>query len=249
MRLSVFMIVLNEEKRIRASLEAASFADEVVVVDGGSQDRTVEIARAMATRVHERPFRDFGDQKNYAMDLCTGDWLLSLDADEVLTPELTNEIRQVLMSSPKEGSFRIHRKSRMFGQWMKYTGTQNDKPVRLFKKGQARFSGTIHETLTVLGATGQLRHPMLHTTYDNLTQYVERFNRYTSAEAKAMFAKGYRPGFLDLWVKPWAQMVRLYFFEKGFLDGTAGLAFSLMSGFYILVKHLKCMEQRIVQGR
>lgn len=245
MKISVFMIVKNEEKNLPRALESAKWADEIVIVDSLSTDRTVGIATSFTKpdKVFMRAFTDYADQKNFAMSKATGDWLLSLDADEEITPELAHEIRAVMAAGVDHTAYRIRRRSQIFGRWFRFSGTQDDKPVRLFRRGTARFTGPVHEEVEVKGSTGELRNRMNHYTYPTTAGYIERFNRYTSMEAEYLHSLGRRPGFLDYWIKPWAMFFKLFIFRQGFRDGVEGFAFCCLSGFYVFSKHAKLAEK------
>ena len=236
-RISVFVITRNEETKIRRCLESVRWADEIIVVDSGSGDRTLSICREFTQKVSSREFRDYADQKNHALALTTGDWALSLDADEEVEPPLKEEILSVTGAAQACDAYRIARRSKIFGRWMRFTGTQHDRPVRLWKKGRARFEQPVHETVKVDGTTDCLKNRLLHYTYDSLKDYMERLNRYTTMEAGLL-----KPSGSGLTVKPAAVFLKLYFWERGFGDGPQGFLFSVLSAFYVFVKHAKSRE-------
>jgi glycosyltransferase involved in cell wall biosynthesis len=242
MSLSVFMIVKDGEKDVERALSSVSWADEVVVVDSGSKDRTLEIVRRYTKNVTERPFTDFADQKNFAMSKTKGEWLLSLDADEEVTPELKAEILEVMKRGQKN-AYRIRRRSLIFGRWFKYTGTQDDKPTRLWRSGKAKFVQPIHEKVEVEGAVGTLKNVMNHYTYPTSKDYMLRFNDYTSREAALLSQAKSPSGFFQLNVKPALLFFKLYIFKLGFLDGEEGLIFSWLSSTYAFAKHAKRRER------
>jgi glycosyltransferase involved in cell wall biosynthesis len=189
-----------------------------------------------------RDFKDYADQKNYAMAQCSGDWLVSLDADEELTPELQAEIRETIKNDSRYAAYRIRRISNIFGRWFRFTGTQDDKPVRLFRAGKAQFSQRIHEVVAVDGACGNLNAAMRHFTYPTSRGYIERFNRYTTLEAELLSTGAGKPEFREYFLKPVAMFLKLYVWKLGFLDGPQGLVFSLLSGCYVFTKHAKQWE-------
>ena len=162
------MIAMNEEENLPRTLESVRWADEIVVVDSGSKDRTLEIAQSFGAKTSYHAFGGHGEQKNVALDLCTSEWILLLDADEVLTPELQNEIRQLLAGEngvePKFGAYWIPRLNLYFGRWMRHGGFYPDRKLRLFKRGSARLSEGVgpHSTPQFEGPRGRLRHDMLH---------------------------------------------------------------------------------------
>lgn len=241
--LSVVMIVRNEEHRLAPALASVKgWADEIVVVDAHSQDRTAELCREAGARVVARAFTDYADQKNFAVSQASGDWVLSLDADEAVTPALAAEIRQVCSGGDALDAYRIRRRSRMFGRWLRFSGTQHDAPVRLFRRGRGRFEQAVHEQVQVEGAMGQLRQTLEHRTYDSVSQYLERFNRYTSMEAALGPPSGpFRAG--RVLARAGAFFLRQYVWQQGFRDGLAGFIFAVFSAYYVVIKRLKTYER------
>lgn len=249
--LTVVMIVRNEAHRVARSLEAARrLTDDIVVLDGGSTDGTEAICRCHTPAVFVHPFDNYADQKNRAVAHARGEWILSLDADEEVTPELAAEIRSTLAESQASptgpravAAYRIRRRSWIFGRLFRFTGTQDDKPVRLFRKGAAVFKNPVHEILEVSGETSELRTSLLHHTYANVKDYWQRLNRYTSMEAD-FFAEAKRPVARGgvCWL-PAAMFARLYFWKQGFRDGFEGFVFSVLSAYYVFLKHAKHRER------
>jgi glycosyltransferase involved in cell wall biosynthesis len=241
-RLSVFIITLDEEKNIRRCLESCAWADEIIVVDSGSVDKTADIARLYTPRFYVKEFRDYATQKNYAMSLTTGDWLLSLDADEAVSPELRREIESILSSPAALEAYLVRRRSVIFGRTFRFTGTQHDWQTRLFRKGAASFEQPIHEKVLVNGRMGRLSAWMTHHTYPTVSAYMKRFNRYTSMEAGHLRSSQRPAGRLCFSLRPFLLFLKRYFWEKGFMDGTEGFIFSVLSGYYVFVKHAKRRE-------
>ena len=184
--LSVIVITKNEESNIRECLTSVCWAEEIVLVDGGSEDQTVELARSLGAKVFERPWDGYGAAKNYALSHCTGEWILWLDADERVTEELANEISQRLRSNDTRfNGFQIARRAYFLGRWMKHSGWYPGHVLRLFRKGTGRFSERkVHEQLVVEGEIGRLKFDLLHFTDPNLFHYFEKFNRYSSLAAE-----------------------------------------------------------------
>ncbi len=240
-RVSACIIARNEEERIARCLDSLSWADEIIVVDARSTDGTVRLVREYGARVEVRAFTDYADQKNYAVSLAGGEWVLSVDADEVVSPALRDEILGAA-ERPDADGYRIRRRSRIFGRVFRFTGTQDDAPLRLFRKAKGRFEGAIHETFKLEGQVGTLKNFLEHYTYENVKQYLERFNRYTSAEAQKFFREGKRPRWSDLSLKPLLMFLRLYVLKQGFRDGFQGFVFSILSAYYVFVKHAKHAE-------
>lgn len=239
-RLSVIIITLNEESNIKDCLESVRFADEIVVVDGGSTDRTVEIARSYTDKVFTPGWLGFSEAKQYALERATGDWILWVDADERITKELRDEILKKIAEDSKYAAFAIPRKSYFLGRWIKHSGWYPGYVVRLFKKEKASFDDLlVHEGVRVLGKIGRLRSPIEHNTYPTITKYFQKFNIYTSLAAKELRKRGVRVGLFDIFFRPIATFFKMYFQKLGFLDGLEGFILALFSAFYVLVKYAK----------
>ncbi len=244
------MIAMNEEANLPRTLGSVCWADEIIVVDSGSKDRTVEIAQSFGARTSYHAFGGHGEQKNVALDLCTSDWILLLDADEVLTPELQDEIRKLLACEdgrePKYGAYWIPRLNFIFGRWMRHGGFYPDRKLRLFKRGAARLSEGVgpHSTPQFEGPRGKLKHDMLHYAYPDLNTYLEHMNRYSSEIAQLIYNKGQTskslPAFIwNAVLNPTATFVYNYIFRLGFLDGREGLLLHLNHSVYIHWKFIK----------
>jgi glycosyltransferase involved in cell wall biosynthesis len=248
--LSVAMIAMNEEANLPRTLESVRWADEIILVDSGSKDRTLEIAQSFGAKTSYHAFGGHGEQKNVALDLCTSDWILLLDADEVLTAALQDEIRQVLAREdgrePKYNAYWIPRLNLIFGRWMRHGGFYPDRKLRLFKRGSARLSEGVgpHSTPQFTGPRGKLRHDMLHYAYPDMNIYLEHMNRYSSEIAVLLHNKGRDskslPAFLwNAVANPAATFLYNYFFRLGFLDGREGLLLHLNHSVYIHWKFIK----------
>jgi glycosyltransferase involved in cell wall biosynthesis len=244
--LSVAMIAMNEEANLPRTLESVRWADEIILVDSGSKDRTLEIAQSFGAKTSYHAFGGHGEQKNVALDLCASDWILLLDADEVLTPKLQDEIRQVLSGEPKYDAYWIPRLNLIFGRWMRHGGFYPDRKLRLFKRGSARLSEGAgpHSTPQFEGPRGKLKGDMLHYAYPNMVVYLEHMNRYSSEIAELLAKKGRTskslPSFLwNAVLNPWATFIYNYFFRLGFLDGREGLLLHLNHSVYIHWKFIK----------
>jgi glycosyltransferase involved in cell wall biosynthesis len=227
--LTILCIVLNEERNLPGLLERVHWADEIVVVDGGSHDRTVEIAREFGARVYQRPFDNFARQQNFALSLARCDWVLSLDADERPTAPMIDEIRACLRQS-RFDAYRVRVRSSIFGRLMRFSGTQDDRQVRLVRRDQARWQGEVHETLEVAGAIGQLRSWLDHDPLPDLLTFLAKMHRYTTLAAEARVARGCRPRTIDGWLPPLREVVRRLVWKQGFWDGPQGWSFCLLSG-------------------
>lgn len=240
------IIALDEERNLPGLLERLAWVDEIVLVDGGSVDGTREIARHYGCRVAERRFDSFARQRNYAIDLATGDWVFSIDADERPTAGLIAEIRTAIARSSAD-AFRVPIRSRIFGRPLRRSGTQDDCPVRLFRRGRAWWTGQVHEVLQVMGRVGRLGVWLEHDTMPDLRSFLAKMERYTTLEAGARVAAGRAPRARDQWLAPPREIVRRLLWKQGVLDGPAGWAFSLLSGLSAWVlaqKHRRLWEAR-----
>jgi glycosyltransferase involved in cell wall biosynthesis len=248
--LSVAMIAMNEEANLPRTLESVRWADEIHVVDSGSKDRTIEIAQSFGAKTRFHPFGGHGEQKNVALDLCTSDWILLLDADEVLSPELQMDIRKLLACAdgrePKYDAYWIPRLNLYYGRWIRHGGFYPDRKLRLFRRGSARLSEGVgpHSTPQFEGRKGTLKGDMLHYAYPTLGIYLEHMNRYSSEIARLLAGKGRtsKSFVVFLWnavANPVATFLYNYFLRVGFLDGREGLILHLNHSVYIHWKFIK----------
>ena len=234
-RLSVAIIAQDEERNIEACLQSVHWADEIVVVDGGSADRTVELARALGAMViTARDWPGFGAQKNRALDACTGDWILSLDADERVSTELRAEIERTI-AAPTFEVYAMPRRSTYCGRFMRHSGWWPDHTPRLLRRGAARFSpARVHERLETSRPIGRLEAPLTHYSFRSMEQVLEKMNRYSTDSAAMLAASGRVPGLGTAVLHGLAAFIRTYFVKLGFLDGKFGfmLAVSNAEGSY-----------------
>jgi len=247
--LSAFLIVHNEARRLPACLASlGGVADEIVVLDDGSTDDTVAIARAAGATVATRPFDDFGHQKQAALELTSGAWVLSIDADEVLTPALVEEIRRVVMDAGASNGYWIRRELTYLGAPLRFGGTGRDWVLRLARRSAARFAlRPVHEHLVVDGATTRLRSPMRHVKYATLSEHVAVIDRYTTIIAAGKAARGGRFRAWHILRIPYELLVRLVV-RAGILDGRAGIIYGGMAAFYAFLKYAKLYTARRPDG-
>jgi len=246
-RLTAAIIALNEARRLPALLEQLDWVDEVVVVDGGSTDDTTSVARAAGARVLSRRFDHFAAQRNYALEACRGDWVLAIDADECPTEAFADEVRRRLRSS-RHAAYRVPISSRIFGQRFRFSGTQDDRPVRLVRRHSARWEGVVHESVGVSGTVGQFEHGLTHNTLEDLATFRAKMNRYTSLAADRRVAEGMHPRLRDLVVAAPRETFRRLIWKHGWLDGPRGWAFCLLSGIseYVLARrHRQLWNERM----
>jgi len=247
-RISIALITLNEEKNLQRTLKSVlplvrDGAGEIIVVDSGSTDRTLEIAQSFGARVFTEPWKGFAAQKNSAMEKASGDWVLQLDADEALEPELAGEIIVAIANASLQG-FWIPRKNYFLGRWIKHGGFYPDPKLRLIRRVAGKFEEYgAHPTIKVNGPTGRLKHAMIHNAYPTLRGYIDHMNSYSSSGAEVAMAKG-QGGFniLNVVVRPMLTFVYNYIFRLGFLDGREGLLLHLYHSVYVSWKYAKAWE-------
>jgi glycosyltransferase involved in cell wall biosynthesis len=249
MKISIAILAHNEAANIRRTLESVAWADELVLVDSGSTDETVAIAREFGANVFTEPWKGYGAQMNSAIDKCAGPWVFSLDADEVLTPELQAEIQSLLAGNPTFAAYWVPRRNQIFGRWMRHGGQYPDYKLRLFRQGTARLPEDTepHATPKWAGPKGKLQGDLLHYQYPTVALYVEHMNRYSSASVPLVLRKGRNcQGLIEFismtFFNPVLTFVKNYIFRGGFLDGREGLLFHLYHSSYISWKYAKAWE-------
>lgn len=236
--LSVIIITLNEKAHIAECLDSVAFADEIIVVDSGSTDGTRDIAQSKGAKVVlTDDWPGFGPQKNRALDLATGEWVLSIDADERVTPELKAEIESVLWAAAMGSAqgkpafaYRMPRLSNFGGRWIRHSGWWPDYVLRLFKRGTARFKEVaVHESVVTEHPVATLKSHFLHYPYANLEQLIAKINHYSTEAAGMMHARGKRTSVLGAWGHASWTFIRIYLLRKGFLDGREGFILAAMA--------------------
>lgn len=249
--LSVVIITLNEERNIPHCLKSLQFSPkpEVLVVDGQSEDRTVALARQLGARIFKRPWKGFADQKNWAFSKCRTDWILSLDADEELTPALCREIEKTMSEAPAEvDGYFIKRRAFFLGEWVRHCGWWPDAQLRLIRRGKGAFSNRpVHEGMEVQGKALELSEPMSHYTYDTIRQYLKKMNRYSDLSLKEVSEKKKRLWRIYLTFIPLWTFFKMYVLKLGLLDGWRGLVVCGLSAFHDFAKYAKLWEKEILK--
>ncbi len=241
--LSVVVISRDEELNIANCLASVSWADDIVLIDSQSVDRTVEIAKEHGARVFSPIWNGYGPAKQEGVRQAKHDWILSLDADEVVSPELANEIRQVLNQDHDLAGFFIPRKTQFLGRWIMHCGWYPDHILRLFDRNRGGFTDSVvHEKVIVSGSTGYLRNDLLHYSYPSLEDYFNKYNRYTTLGAEEAFRRGVRAGWFEIAIKPYVAFLKHYIARQGFRDGLEGFLVSILSSSAVMVKYAKLRE-------
>jgi glycosyltransferase involved in cell wall biosynthesis len=243
-KISAVVITFNEEDNIEAALESvAGIAAEIVVVDSHSTDRTVKLVCKFTDRVYERKWTNFAEEKNFGDAHASHPWILSLDADERLSPELREEILALLSEEPDSAGFSMPRQVFYLGRWIRHSGWYPDRRVRLFRKDRAHWEGEyVHEKLVIAGETRTLAGSIHHYTYRNISEHLARIDRFSSLGAQKLYAAKKKCRWYHLLVFPSARFVKSYLLKLGFLDGFAGLVISVLNGYAIFVRYAKLRE-------
>mgnify|MGYP001587085651 FL=1 len=240
---SVTVITWNEEERLRPCLLSVAWADEIIVVDAESTDKTVQVAREFTDRIWTRPWPGFAVQKNFALEQAAGEWVLSLDADEQVTPELREEIERVIAADGPADGYAMPRKNFFWGAWVRHGRLYPDYQRRLFRRGSGRFvERAVHESVEIQGSVGRLEAPLLHYSYRSLEEFIQRSNRYSTLAAEEWIrqGRGVRP--IDFVLRPLGRFLSMYLLHRGFLDGWRGLLLAGLYAHYVFLRTAKVWE-------
>lgn len=241
-KVSVTIITMNEEANIQACLESVSWVDEVLVSDSGSIDRTIEICKGYNAKVFLDKWFGFGKQKNLIASRAKNNWVLNIDADERITPDLRKEIETVLNQDDCDG-YNIPRKNFFGNRWVRYCGWYPDYNLRLYKKDKGSFNERdVHEAVKIDGKVGYLNVPLVHYTYRDISDYLKRMDRYSTLAAEEMLKNGRKVSYLSILSRPIATFLKMFFLQKGFLEGYRGLILSGLYASYTFSKYAKLWE-------
>lgn len=243
MKLSGVVIAKNEEINIERCLASLSFCDEIIVVDSHSTDNTVEFAKKFTSKVFLKKWNGYVEQKNYAVGLANSEWVLSLDADEEVSEELKEEIQETIKREPNEDAFTVPRRTIHSGQWIKHGGWYPNRLVRLFRKNRGAWCGqSVHEAWETTGAVGELKSDLIHYSFENLSDQVQRNDLYSTLGAKALFDSNCSFSVWYLIFKPVSKFVETYVLKFGFLDGYRGFFISVSAAYSVFLKWAKLWE-------
>ena len=239
MEVSAVLITRNEEKNLPRVLKELHWCEEIVVVDSGSTDNTIQIAHQFGARVLHHEFKDFSDQKNFADQNASHNWILALDADEVPSSILATSLREIKDHGTAFNAYQFSRKAFYLGKWINHSGWYPDKKIRFYDRRRVRWTGRVHESITFDGAVGELDGDLLHYTCQSLAEHILTTDQYTTLAAREFLDNGHQPNIVSMvFSPPWA-FVRSYFIKLGFLDGLHGFTIAFMSAFYVFIKHTK----------
>ena len=240
-KIAVIILTFNEEKNIADCIRSAAFADEVLVVDSGSTDETLSLARSLGARVAAHPMEGFAAQRNFALKATEADWVFYLDADERLTPAAGEAIRR-LADNAERFAYEICRHNIVFGQSMRYGAHRPDWSLRLYPRDAVTWEGVVHERAVVSVPVRRMPGEILHYTYDTWATYLTKFNRYTTLAAEKLAAEGRRAGLTSLLLHPPFTFFKMYVLKLGFLDGFLGFSMSVMAALSVFMKYLRLAE-------
>lgn len=240
MKITATIITLDEERKIARAIESLRCCDEILVLDCGSVDRTVELAENLGARVLEHAWKGYAEQKNQAASQASNDWILSIDADEALSEALEGEIWNLKKNGPKYDAYTVPRLAQYMGRWILHSGWYPDRKIRLYHRDRARWVGDfVHESLEVNGRIGQLESNLLHFTCDSLSEHLKTMDRYTTLAAEELVSRKTAIGMRRLILAPPWTFLKTYLFDRGFLDGAEGLTIAYMAGLYTFLKYAK----------
>ncbi|MBE9593324.1 MAG: glycosyltransferase family 2 protein [Proteobacteria bacterium] len=244
MTISICIICFNEEKNIRRCLECATWANEIIVVDSMSQDKTVEIAREYTDKVYQEAWPGYVDQKNCAISKANGNWILSMDADEEITAALRDEILAETGKADAKNGYRIPRRSFYQGRWINHSGYYPDRQLRLFRRERGHWTGgRVHERVDVQGSTGDLKKDLLHYPYKGvISGQLQTVNSFSSLMAEDMYERGKHYHISLLLLRPTFKFFEVYLLKLGFLDGLAGFIIAVTSAYAMFVRYIKLRE-------
>lgn len=238
--ISALAITFNEEEHIERYIKSLSFADEIIIIDSFSTDKTVEIAKELGAKVVQREFDNFSNQKNYAISLAKHNWIVFFDLDEDISTDLAEEIQNKLKFGSNTIAYKVKRNFHFMGKRIKYSGFQNDAVIRIFKKENAKYNGkSVHETLEVDGKVETLKTRSNHFSYKGFDAYNQKLTDYSKLQAEMLYKKNLRPNMYHFLFRPWYRFFHQYFIKLGFLDGKEGFILAYCSGFAVYKRYIQ----------
>lgn len=245
-KISVYMITYNNARTVGRALESLKWADEIIVVDSFSTDKTVEICEKYTDKIFQRRWPGHRDQYQYAADLTTHPWLMFVDADEEVTPELADEIRRELVGGAGEvNGFFVYRRTFYLGRWIRYGGWYPDGEIRLYRRDKGRWEGGLHAKVVVDGKVRSLKNQYLHYTYRNISDQIQTIDRYSQIAVEDMLESGERFSLFKVLFHPPFRFIKEYLFKSGFRDGMPGFIIVVATMFFVFIKYAKLWESTI----
>ncbi|MFK8060649.1 MAG: glycosyltransferase family 2 protein [Polaribacter sp.] len=238
-KITAIIPTLNEETHIEEAIKSVSFADEIIVIDSYSTDKTLALAEKHSVKIIKRKFDDFSSQKNFAINKAKNPWIYILDADERVTPEVKKEILEAVKNPKDKVGFFVRRSFYFAGKNINYGGCQRDKVVRLFLKEHCKYKGVVHETIITEGNLGFFKHKIEHYSYKNYDHYISKMNHYGALRGKQYFEAGKKVNLFHILIKPPARFFIHYFIRLGFLDGFPGYIFAKAQAYGVYVRYIK----------
>lgn len=240
-KITALAITLNEENHVKRYVESLAFADEIIFIDSFSTDSTVSIAKELGVKVIQREFDDFSSQRNYAIKQAKNEWIVFFDLDEIITPELGQEIVKTLSSSCQHAAFKVKRNFIFQDRHIKYGGWQSDKVIRLFNKKNCGYNGNlVHESVKVhTGSVGQLKKTVNHYSYNGFDNYNQKLNLYSQLQAKGLYNKNQKPNFYHFFIRPLYRFNWQYFYRLGIMDGKEGFVLAYVHSFAVFKRYLQ----------
>jgi (heptosyl)LPS beta-1,4-glucosyltransferase len=250
-RISVVIVTKNEERNIRDCLNTASWADEIVIVDSYSTDRTVEIGKEFTDKIFQRPWEGFGIQKNFSMEKATCPWIFILDSDERISPELKDEILNTIRSSPKQVvGYQVPRRNYFYGHWIRNCGCYPDHQLRLLRNGSGYLDDAEpHNKMVLNGEMETLKAPLDHLTSPTINDHLKKFPNFSRLAALEKFKTKKTVGWYDLFFPPLATFLKIYFSKGGYREGITGFIYSGFASLYTFLKYAKIWEMEVLKDR
>ena len=249
-KLSVYMITYNNERTVERALKSVAWADEIVVVDSFSTDKSMEICRRFTEKVIQRKWPGHQEQYQYAADLTTHPWIMFVDADEEVPPELAEEIQREIREGARGlDGFIVYRRTYYLGRWIRHGGWYPDREIRIYRRNQGRWEGGLHAKVVVTGRIRPLKNYYFHYNYLNISEQIQTIDRYSRIAVEDMVKINKPFWFLNLVFNPPLRFFKDYFLKRGFLDGMPGFVIAISTSYYVFIKHAKLWEHYFVSIR
>ncbi|QEE51339.1 glycosyltransferase family 2 protein [Flavobacterium alkalisoli] len=238
-KITALAITFNEEDNINRYVESLSFADEIIVVDSFSTDATKEMAEKLNVKFIQNEFKDFSSQRNFAIEQASNDWILFFDLDEIVTPSLENEIKQVVANNDGAVAYFVKRKFHFMGKHIRFGGWRTDKAIRVFNKQYCKYTGLVHEVITAKGKVSTLKEKVDHYSYKSFDNYNGKLNLYSKLQAENLYSKKVRPNAYHFLFRPFYRFCWQYFYRLGILDGKEGFILAYIHSFSVFKRYLQ----------